>query len=953
MTSNAGTPHFDVSLGCLLSPHLAKLATQLGAIPGLTPPECEIIFAAARESLIATLHPKLARLLLLELNAARVEGRLKSETGEARWKEFLDLSAREEFWESLWPHYPTLRPRIDKLVTNRRAAALSFAERWTADRAKLGPLCAGQLGALTAVSFGAGDAHLGGHTVALVTCEGGRVAYKPRPVAVEAALAGFVARLGPLSIRIPAVVDCGDYGWAEFVAHRYAADREELGDFYTGIGQWLAIMRLLAGTDLHQENLIAHGGTPVLIDCETLFTPKIAPFPSGFGDATDHAVRLISGTVFATGLLPGRGQGLGWRGVDVSGVGSLPGQQPSVMLPDIVDAGTDAARIGLRRVDISVSQNHPAAEPSLAEYWPNVLDGFSALSETLRALTAGDLRARLEDFETCRVRTVVRATEVYAELARMLWHPVSLHKEPEAVARARDLLAKQAANRAGAPSDPAVIEAEIGALLIGDIPYFSTVTRDGVLDGPDGTRWLSPRNLVEDAWRDWQGADLAYERNFVRATLVSAYTNDSTPKELSLRPKTVRDGALDERRRYQAAAIMRRIAGTAIRGQDGSVTWLAPTLTTAGWAVQALGADLYGGISGLAILAGAYLREQNAGRADFVEGVDLLLAGLVRTMNGFAAKHESNRQRGLPLRPLPPSGYMGLGGQIWMRLLLSQWGLDNGGGLERAITLAREMPEAAKADDILDVLSGRAGAIPPLLALAHATGDAEFLTLARSMGDGLCDHAHWRDGCALWINSNCPGGMGGFAHGVTGIGWALHRLARATGEDRYRRTAEGAFAFEDSLFDEEEQAWTDLRGLDRLKSAHAWCHGSAGIGLARLDLDPQLASAATRTTLRRAAEATWRSGVGYSHCICHGDMGAWELLDHAIAHGEGPENLTREGLMAMLLSSLEDHGPVCGLLKDAFVPGLFPGIGGIAYQLLRMHPESGLPSLLTLGGSDM
>ena len=33
------------------------------------------------------------------------------------------------------------------------------------------------------------------------------------------------------------------------------------------------------------------------------------------------------------------------------------------------------------------------------------------------------------------------------------------------------------------------------------------------------------------------------------------------------------------------------------------------------------------------------------------------------------------------------------------------------------------------------------------------------------------------------------------------------------------------------------------------------------------------------------------------------------------------------------------------------ITGLMPGFGGIAYQLLRAHPESALPSILTLGGS--
>jgi lantibiotic modifying enzyme len=105
--------------------------------------------------------------------------------------------------------------------------------------------------------------------------------------------------------------------------------------------------------------------------------------------------------------------------------------------------------------------------------------------------------------------------------------------------------------------------------------------------------------------------------------------------------------------------------------------------------------------------------------------------------------------------------------------------------------------------------------------------------------------------------------------------------------------------------------------------------------------------------LQRAAAATYRLGIGWNHCACHGDVGAWELLDQAIAAGEGPPELTQSQLLESILTSLEDHGPVCGLAREAFVPGLMPGLGGIAYQLLRAHPDSKLPSILTLSGGTL
>jgi type 2 lantibiotic biosynthesis protein LanM len=945
--------HFDKSLGCLVSPALDELATQLSFVGGLSARERDVITHATRESLYTVLHSKVSRLLVLELNAARETGRLSGENSEQRWQQFLELSSQQSFWDDLASHYPSLW-RVGAIVRKRCMATLCFAQRWTADRRRLEGLCAGDPRELNELSFGAGDSHRGGSTVAIVRGEGWGVVYKPRSLAIDNALRGFVAELADdhdsaLSIRVPEAMDCGDYGWVEFVTHRFAAGNEELLSFYCGIGHLLAFMRLLSGSDLHAENVIAHGGSPVVVDCETLFTPKIPPSPSGYGGAFDRAGQLMARTVLSVGLLPGRGMALGWRGVDLSAVGMLPGQQPMQRQQGILDAGSDKAHVGPILVEAPVSQNHPSPRPALAEYWPEVLRGFDELTATLQRLdAAGSLRPLLRVFEDCRIRVVLRATEVYAEIARMLWHPVSLHNPEPARQRAFGLLEKMAVNLSVAPSDPAVINAEIDELLEGDIPYFFAAAREGRLHGPRGTYWLPPSHLVEAALADWRSADFALERNIIQASLVSAYINDGWKSHgTSVLRTHGRGGDLEARRRRLVAKIIQSIVTNAIYADDGSVAWIAPALTATGWSVQPLQQDLYNGISGLTLLLGAYLRETAAGRADVINELDRLFAAALHTLHLGEAKRERLADEGRKVRPLPPGAYLGLGSQIWTYVVLAHWKLDRGDGMQRARKLADQIPAAAAVDDAHDLLSGSAGAITPLLALAGKTGDERYLRMASQLGDLLHERAKHRNGQAYWPHVDSPEGMGGFAHGVTGIGWALTRLARATGSARHQQLAQEAFAFEDALFDEQEQNWRDLRMLEGAKTAAAWCHGAVGIGLAHLNLDSTLVHASTRKFVRRAAIATWRLGMGWNHCACHGDLGAWELLDHAIAAGEAPKELSASYLLDVILTSLEQDGPSCGMGRNAFAPGLLPGLGGVAYQLLRAHPEHDLPSILT------
>lgn len=950
--------HFDKSLGCLVSPALDELATQLSFLSGLSAKERDVITTATRESLYTVLYSKVSRLLVLELNAARVTGRLTGEDSEQRWQQFLELSSQQSFWDELASHYPPLLGRVDAIVRKRCMATLRFAQRWTADRHRLEGLCAGDPGELNELSFGAGDSHLGGSTVAIVRGEGWRVVYKPRSLAIDIAFRSFIAGLagdhgGALNVRVPKVIDCGDYGWVEFVGHRFAAGNEELLGFYRGIGHLLALMRLLSGTDLHAENMIAQGGSPVVVDCETLFTPKIPPSASGYGGAFDRAGELISRTVLSAGLLPGRGMGLGWRGVDLSAVGMLPGQQPMQQQLGILGAGSDKAHVGPMLVEAPVSQNHPSPRPALAEYWPEVLRGFDELTATLQRLdVAGSLRPRLQVFEECCVRVVLRGTEVYAEIGRLLWHPASLHKPEPARQHAFALLEKMAANISVAPNDPAVINAEIDELLEGDIPYFFAVAHQGRLHGPGGTYWLPPSHMVETALADWRSADFALERKVIQASLVSAYINDGWKSHgTSVLRTHGRGGDLEARRRLQVAQIIQAIVANAIHADDGSVAWIAPVLTATGWSVQPLQQDLYNGISGLTLLLGAYLHETAAGRADPIHEVDRLFAAALHTLHLGEAKRERLAEEEMKVRPLPPGAYLGLGSQIWTYLLLAHWGLDGGDGLQRARKLANQVPAAAAVDDVHDLISGSAGAIVPLLALAGKTGDESHVRIASQLGDLLHESAKHQDGQAYWPHATSPEGMGGFAHGVTGIGWALTRLARVTGSAQHEQLAQEAFAFEDALFDEQEQNWRDLRMLENSKTAAAWCHGAVGIGLAHLNLDSTLTHASTRKFLHRAAAATWRLGMGFNHCACHGDLGAWELLDHAIAAGEAPKDLSASYLLDVILTSLEHDAP--SRSRNAFTPGLLPGLGGVAYQLLRAHPEHDLPSILIPGGEEL
>ncbi|MFI6390846.1 type 2 lanthipeptide synthetase LanM family protein [Nonomuraea sp. NPDC050540] len=929
---------FDPPLDPLIAAPLAGLEARLGSLTGLAAAERAAILAGSAQCVEEDVRRKITRVLVLELNAARLSGRLSAANSEERWLEWKDAVARPAFWQALAGPYPGMMARLMTVIRNRCAAAHRFAERFAADRAALSTLPGAPEGELEHVEFGAGDSHRGGQSVILLRGADGRVIYKPRSLAVDAALAELLTHLGVSAMRVPAVVTRQEYGWAEHIGHRHCAGDGELRAFYTGMGHWLALMRLLGGSDLHAENLIAAGPQPVVVDCESLFAPHAKARPSGYGQAVDLAVELVDASVMRTGLLPGRGVALGWRGVDMSAAGALPGQQPRVELPVVLGAGTDAPRMGTELVDLPPAANHPSPELVLGHYWDAIIAGFDELDARLADLDrSGKLEPLLAGFADCPVRAVLRSTESYAELGRMLWHPVALHDEAGARAKAAALLAKMSENVPGAPGDAAIIAAEVDELCHGDIPMFDTTPRAGMLRGPAGTRCGPELDLVADAVARWRARDHALDRGVAQAALVSAYLNEGwMPEDQGLSPGVIRTDRLESRRRTAAAGIMRGVLDSAVRGGDGTVTWITPLLTPTGWAVQPLAADLYGGAHGVAILVSAYLTESAAGRADPVDDLDGLRAALLRTIRLAEDRDAEKRQEGIPLRPEPPGAYLGIASQVWGWLLLRSLGAVGDEALERARAQAALLPPAIEADDAYDLLAGMAGAIVPLLSLAARTAEVRWSELAASIGARLAGLAEHREGGVCWPSPRFPQGLGGLAHGATGIGWALSRLPGR------RELADAAFAYEDTLYDHGQRGWLDLRGDGH--TAAAWCHGAGGVGIVAADQLARQGGDLWRERLARAAASCWADGTGWNHTLCHGDLGSWEVIEHARAAGVAP--VGREALLAHILGSLETNGPISGLARDAFAPGLLPGLGGVAYQLLRTHPGSALPSVL-------
>lgn len=920
-----------------VEPHTEKFEATLKKISALSADEFDVVLTTAKNALHESARLKLTRLLLLELHAAKIAGNISKENEAIGFRQFVENALTFDFSDHLGRRYPPLFHRLKRMLDLQSAAFETMISRFVADRFELSELLGRPVGRLKDIALGQGDLHCGGQTVARLATDGGKLMYKPHSLRIDTILETFLlAVFGDQTnrVRVPKAIAREGYGWSAFAEHRYCDNESELQAFYRGLGHWLAVLRLLGGTDIHLENLIATGPVPVIVDAESLFALPIKMSASGYGDAYDDARALISGSVLRTGIVPLRSSALGFEGVDMSAAGALPGQQPQIIAPVMVGEGTTAARVEIVNIDVNQAQNHPSPNPNVSKYWDEISNGFLEATARLRDMDSRhELAPLLARFEGCRVRDIHRTTQAYVEIGRMLWHPASLHDEAQAIERARDLLARNAKVVSIAPSEPEEIRSEIDALRYGDVPIFESIL---TLD------------RISHVANDWRAMRADIEELTIRSALVATDLNQRMRIREEERGGQLfaatapRAARLDERRRALVSDAVTRLMRLALRGHDGSVTWITPEITHTGWVVQPVRPDLYFGLGGIVVALAGYIHEASLGRVPEIDGIGDLLQGALQTMRAMEAYE----------KPDTFGGFTGYGSQIWTWLALHEIGGDPD-ALSSAIGRALALEEAGiESDDKFDVIDGVAGAIVPLLNLAEATGDARWAVLAGRAGDHLCKGVILDERGARWP---LPGGdpIGGFAHGATGAAWALARLAAATQDSsayrpRWSELADAAFKFQESLYDVKLGNWLDIRPDEGGASFPTWCHGSVGIGLVAADLWTRTGNLRHLLTLYKAIRQA-RGKWGSSHTLCHGDFSLRELLVRGATIHPDRYCADVQEANAQIISAMEEHrGMVGSLTRAAFTPSVMTGLAGAVHSLCRMHPECDLPSPLLL-----
>ncbi|MEO1347955.1 MAG: type 2 lanthipeptide synthetase LanM family protein [Cyanobacteria bacterium J06635_15] len=921
------------------------------------------------ESLPDQMGWMLGRTLILELHIARLQGVLTGDTPEERFQSFLESLSQQHKALAILREYPILARQLNNFLDNWVTGHLEFLNRLCEDWHDIRVAFSTQTdpGLLVALDSSVGDKHRGNRSVAIAQFSSGlKLVYKPKSLAADIHFQNLLAWLNQRGDHPPLltqkILNRGTYGWVEYVEFKGCQSSEEIWRFYERQGAYLAILYALEATDLHSDNLIAAGEYPILIDLEALFHQHIG------GKNIKHvehlAASIVNNSVLRVGLLPQRR----WsndqsEGVDMSGLGALPGQLSPTPVPQWDEIGTDQMRLIRKRIKMPERNNLPTlqgAKVNPVQYIKAITVGFTKLYRLLLQHREDLLSVNgpLSQFAEDEVRIILRSTIVYASLLRESFHPDVLRNALD-----RDRLLDQLWGAIGhSPYLEKAIPAEITDLHHGDIPMFTTRPDSRDLWTSSGEKIenffeKTGMALVHQRLQQLSEVDLDKQLWFIHASLATLdgatrrrhvsvdYPNN--PQAIG-QPPTVTKGQPLKRQQLISAAqtIGDRLESLALRSED-DIAWLG--LSDNG-AIMPLGVDLYNGLPGIAMFL-AYLGDVTQNHR-----YTTLAQEVLTTLRRRLEQNQPSIQS--------IGAFNGWGGILYTLAHLGVlW--DQPALLAEANAWVEQIPELIELDQALDIIGGSAGCIGSLLSLYHCTASDRTLEVAIQCGEKLIACAQPMQqgtGWPSWIATAGP--LTGFSHGAAGIAWALLELAALTGEQRFRWAALQGIAYERSAFLPDFGNWPDLRDCARKvlstqdnkqeqNAPHvcmtAWCHGAPGIGLARLRSLRHLNDATVRSEIKTALKTTLSKGFGDNHSLCHGDLGNLELLLQASLTLDNPVWKTQVDLLATnILDNIHQQGWQYGTPLGVEIPGLMTGLAGIGYGLMRLAMPERIPSVLSL-----
>ena len=873
--------------------------------------------------------------LLLELNVSRVRGELSGDTPEDRFHSFNRLFTDKKRLNDFYSEYIVLTRLLSTNAHFTVKNTIDFLDNLTQNKTaiyKEFDLDEGEI--VKGISPGLGDSHNEGKAViSFVLSSGKKFLYKPRNSQVAIAYHNLINWLNSkesiLDMDTYRIINFDNkFSVEEFVPQMDCSSTDEIKDYYIKFGQILAVMYILNGTDMHMENIIAKGASPVIVDTETLLHTSVplTSLDNAHYKASTKKIDFVSSTL----LLPGeiKFNTLQKAGIDLS---ALNGQERTLPyeVQGIINNNTDTMMYGMVESKMAGSNNLPMYNNQIVpyqDYVEEIINGFRktclVIMDHKEELLSSD--GVLKQFENLKVRIIAKGTSQYASLLAYTYHPDFLRDALD-----RDKILE---NIWGYPYQyKEVIRSEYRDMLNDDIPiFFNNVNSTDLID--------SKGNVIKEIYKE-----TAYNRllNKIRQldeneinkqiSVIKVQTGKVAKEKIEV-PLSLNDiinkKELTESNEVvdvfiqEAIKIERELRKLAIYSDDEqTVTWLDIFEVGDSYNITALPSDLYDGLAGVFIFY--YNLYKVTKDKEYREFANKVLVAAEHIIN-HKDNHSAITGKFSLLYP-------------YSILFLEENDTEAEKKLDKLLEL---ISENINSIEHFDWIEGTAGIAAVVLNLLEQTKNLDYLTTSIMLGNKLVQQ----------LNNSEEDLIGGFAHGASSIALVLLRLGHLTNVKSFTEKGLEILNQDRSFFSIEHNGWLNKAIYDPSLIRYDWCHGSLGIGISRILLTKYYADENLQSEIERALQMTYESKYRESDCICHGNMGATEILVAASQYLQNDEYLLQARKLAMgIMEDAKERGQYLTVGLDHFPKiGMFTGLAGIGNQLLRVSSPNSVKSVLTL-----
>ncbi|MNO77689.1 Lanthionine synthetase C-like protein [compost metagenome] len=842
---------------------------------------------------------------------------------------------------ALAANYPVLFDLLFQTLLDINAYLIRIIQHFKDDHGQLNATFPAGVGKIEHITLGLGDPHGNYQTVCEINATHQTLIYKPRSNREAAFYQETLSLLSILtgsdwfSSYTPKSLARADHCWTEKVLHLHCQTAAQHALFYHRLGAQIAVVHALNGIDFHFENIIAHGCSPVMIDLECLFTAPLvnAVDTTPPQHALKDALQTVRDSVFSSGFVPFAQH----AGNDVSGL--TPQCRFSIRVNTLIhENGFYHLRKTSTEHDAAVTHQPfpPGSSLTARHYLPALLQGFDFAYDAISQHKHRLVEHLEQNAEQLTTRLLIKNTQRYVDFIALGLHPRFMQNQMD-----RELLLATLCSEAkGNPLKEIALKAELDELQRLNIPHFTL---------PISSAAFMPKGNT--------GAPLALEQSPLQACRRKILGLSPASKSLQravlgkcLAPTTVRHLPMNSAHAcnlstamtpaaalHGAQAIAQRLQQLKIEGGDGGIRWLAFKThpATHKHYLTVMNNDLYSGMAGIGLFyLGLY---RVTAKPAYLHTTDRIITSIAQTQRHFNADGNLSAFQGL-------GGYFYL---VWHRKMLAP---TNAYEQQLAALTANLCEPPADACDS-DFIAGSSG-ILSLLSALHSHAPQRRLELAiKQRVQHICRALQPTADGALQHRDGSPA-LSGLAHGISGAVLSLCKAYEATRDSQLIPLVEQFVRAENKL--KRDGFWLDLRECSTSPSMSKWCHGDAGILLARQALSSAMGeqlSSACLSEIQADIECCLSNihshGLGSGYSLCHGDLGNLMCLQTVYrARGDAVAlarthkllgTVTREYLRNPAIAD-DDHPDL----------GLMTGISGVGYCLLKQLDPS-LPDVLSLG----